>query len=130
ELAHLAEKHRCSVLLVRHLRKRGRGMAPIELSSAVRTEFLAGASPDGPIHPALVQVKSNLGRLAPSLGYSINNDGFSWTGPSKLTARDLMTDRPIAAGLPIRRLAAEWLREHLGEGQLSQYTVEAAAEQD
>ena len=32
-LARLAEKHRCCILLVRHLRKRGRGLASIELSS-------------------------------------------------------------------------------------------------
>jgi hypothetical protein len=61
----LAEKHRCCILLVRHLRKRGAGQASIELASAIRTEFLAGSSPDAPTRPALVQVKSNLGPLAP-----------------------------------------------------------------
>jgi RecA-family ATPase len=53
-LARLAEKHRCCILLVRHLRKRGAGQASIELSSAIRTEFLAGSSPDAPTRPALV----------------------------------------------------------------------------
>jgi hypothetical protein len=60
-LARLAEKHRCCILLVRHLRKRGRGLTSIELSAAVRTEFIAGSSPDVPTRPALVQVKSNFG---------------------------------------------------------------------
>ena len=84
-LARLAENHRCCILLVRHLRKRGRGLVPVELSAAVRTEFLAGSSPDAPARAALVQVKSNLGCLAPSLGYFIDHTGsFSWTGPSKL----------------------------------------------
>ena len=50
-LANLAERHRCCILLVRHLRKRGRGSASIELSAAVRTEFLAGSSPDAPPTP-------------------------------------------------------------------------------
>jgi AAA domain len=130
-LAHLAEKHRCCILLVRHLRRRGRGLASIELSAAVRTEFLAGSSPDAPTRPALVQVKSNLGCLAPSLGYLIDNTGaFSWTGPSTLTPEEVMTDRPIGAGLPRRKLAAEWLRQYLRDGQRSQYNVETAAQQD
>jgi putative DNA primase/helicase len=130
-LARLAEKHRCCILLVRHLRKRGAGQASIELSSAIRTEFLAGSSPDAPSRPALVQVKSNLGPLAPSLGYTMDQTGgFSWTGPSKLTPEELMTDRPIAAGLPRRKLVAEWLRQNLLEGKRTQYNLEAAAQRD
>jgi hypothetical protein len=54
--------------------------------------------------------------------------GFSWTGPSKLTPEELMTDRPIAAGLPRRKLVAEWLRQNLLEGKRSQYNIEAAAQ--
>jgi putative DNA primase/helicase len=130
-LARLAEKHRCCILLVRHLRKRGAGQASIELSSAIRTEFLAGSSPDAPTRPALVQVKSNLGPLAPSLGYTMDQTGgFSWTGTSKLTPEELMTDRPIAAGLPRRKLVAEWLRQNLLEGKRSQYNIETAAQRD
>jgi hypothetical protein len=130
-LARLAEKHRCCILLVRHLRKRGAGQASIDLSSAIRTEFLAGSNPDAPTRAALVQIKSNLGPLAPSLGYTIDQTGgFSWTGPSKLTPEELMTDRPIAAGLPRRKLVAEWLRQNLLEGKRSQYSIEAAAECD
>jgi putative DNA primase/helicase len=130
-LARLSEKHRCCILLVRHLRKRGAGQASIELSSAIRTEFLAGSNPDAPTCPALVQVKSNLGPLAPSLGYTIDQTGgFSWTGTSKLSPEELMTDRPIAAGLPRRKLVAEWLRQNLIEGKRSQYSIEVAAERD
>jgi AAA domain len=130
-LARLAEKHRCCILLVRHLRKRSGGQASIELSSAIRTEFLAGSNPDAPTRPALVQIKSNLGPLAPSLGYAIDQKGgFSWTGPSKLSPQELMTDRPIAAGLPTRKLVAEWLRQNLLEGMRKQYSIEADAHRD
>ena len=130
-LARLAEKHRCCILLVRHLRKRGRGLTSIELSAAVRTEFIAGSSPDAPTRPALVQVKSNLGCLAGSLGYLIDNTGaFSWTGPSALTPEEVMMDRPIDAGLPKRKRAAEWLRQYLRDGERSQYNIEFAAQQD
>jgi hypothetical protein len=130
-LALLAEKHRCCMLLVRHLRKRGAGLASIELSAAVRTEFLAASSPDAPTRPALMQMKSNLGCLAPSLGYIIDNSGaFSWTGPSALTPQEAMTDQPIGAGLPLRKLAGDWLRQYLLDGERSQYNVENAAQSD
>jgi hypothetical protein len=131
DLHHLAEKHRCCILLVRHLRKRGPALASIELSAAVRTEFLVGSSLDAPTLPALVQVKSNLGCLAPSLGYTIDDTGaFAWTGPSKLTPEEVTAARPIGAGLPTRKLAAEWLRKYLRDGGRSQYNIETAAQLD
>jgi hypothetical protein len=133
-LAQLAEKHRCCILLIRHVRHRGRNSAAVELSGAVRTEFLVGSSPDAPGISALVQTKSNLGPLAPALGYRIDPSrdpsAFYWTGPSKLTAEDLRMERPIAAGLPKRKLAAEWLRQQLSDGPLTQGTIELAAQRE
>ncbi len=41
-----------------------------------------------------------------------------------------MTDRPIAAGLPRRKLVAEWLRQNLLEGKRTQYNIETAAQRD
>jgi hypothetical protein len=132
-LAGLAEKHRCCILLVRHLRRRGRNSTAVELSSTVRTEFLVGSSPDAPSISALVQTKSNLGPLAPSLGFRIDSSSdpaFRWTGKGRLTPEDLQSDRPIGAGMPRRKLAAEWLRLQLSDGPLSQGTIERAAERD
>jgi hypothetical protein len=78
-----------------------------------------------------VQVKSKLGCLAASLGYIIDNTGaFPWTGPSTLTPEEVMTDRPIGAGLPLRKLAGEWLRRHLLGGERLQFNVENAAQRD
>jgi AAA domain len=136
-LARLAGKYSCCILLVRHLSKRSngraihRGLGSIELSGAVRTELLTGCSPDAPAYPALVHVKSNLGRLAPSIGYQIDDAGvFSWTGLSQLTPQELLADRPIGAGLPKRKLVAEWLRQNLQDGKRSQYNIEEAARRD
>ena len=41
-----------------------------------------------------------------------------------------MTDRPMGAGLPLRKLAAGWLRDYLSDGKRSQYDVETAARRD
>jgi hypothetical protein len=134
-LAQLAEKHNCCILLVRHLRRRGRSANTVELSGAVRSEFLVGSSPDAPAFSALVQTKSNLGPLAPSLGFLLAPESdlshaFNWTGPSTLAAEDLQTERPIGAGLPQRKLAAEWLRQQLAKGSRPQRDIECAALRD
>ena len=68
-LAKLAEKHRCAVLLLRHLSKQSggkaihRGLGSIDLTGAVRSELLAGSLPDDPTARALVHVKSNIGAI-------------------------------------------------------------------
>jgi hypothetical protein len=132
-LALLAHRHRCCILFVRHLSKRGgsRTTRSIELSGAVRTEFLAGSSSDAPSCSALLQVKSNLGPLAPALGYRIDDAGrFAWTGLSKLTPEEMLTDRPTGAGQPKRKFAAEWLRQSLQAGVRSQYSLEVDAQRD
>jgi putative DNA primase/helicase len=135
-LARLVERHRCCVLFIRHLSKRGVGRPPLrsqgslQISTALRTEFLAGCSPDAPSQPALLQVKSNLGPLAPPLSYRIDDAGFFWTGPSKLTLEDMLAIRPTGAGLPKRKFAGEWLYEYLQGGSQSQYNIETAAERD
>ena len=135
KLARLAERQHCCILFIRHLRKRGPGRpalrGPTEISATLRTEFLAGASPDAPSQPALLQIKSNLGPLAPALSYTIDDAGsFYWTGLSKLTREDMLADRPTGAGLPQRRFAGEWLREYLQNGSQTQGTIEIAAQRD
>ena len=137
KLARLAERHHCCILFIRHLSKRGpgrpalRGHGSTEISATLRTEFLAGASPDAPSQPALLQIKSNLGPLAPPLSYTIDDAGsFYWTGLSRLTREDLLADRPTGAGLPQRKFAGEWLRDYLQNGSQTQGTIEIAAERE
>jgi AAA domain len=137
KLARLAEKHRCCILLIRHLNKRGAGRpahpghGSTEISAALRTEFLAGASPDAPSQPTLLQVKSNLGPLALPLAYKIDDAGnFLWTGPSTLTPEEVLATRPTGAGRPERRFAGEWLRQYLQDGCETQGTIERDAQRD
>ena len=135
KLARLAESHHCCILLLRHLSKGGPGRPALrgqtEISATLRTEFLAGSSPDAPSQPVLLQIKSNLGPLAPPLSYEIDDAGtFSWTGLSKLTREEMLADRPTGAGLPLRKFAGEWLREYLQNGSQTQGTIEIAAGRD
>jgi hypothetical protein len=101
QLAGLAAAYHCCVLLVRTLSRTPSGRATagalgsIELAGAVRSHLVAGVSADNPGERALVQVKSNWGRLGPPLGYSIDEAGrFSWTGPSTLTLEQILAAVP------------------------------------
>jgi hypothetical protein len=137
-LAGLAEKYRCCILLIRHLPKRGpgrpahRSQGSADISEMLRTEFVAGTSPDAPSQPTLLQVKSTLGPLAPPLTYKIDDAGkFSWTGPSTLTPEELLAIRPTGAGRPERRFAGEWLRQYLQDGCFEkQVQIERDANRD
>jgi hypothetical protein len=135
KLARLAESQHCCILLLRHLSKGGPGRPALrgqtEISATLRTEFLAGSSRDAPSQPVLLQIKSNLGPLAPPLSYEIDDAGtFFWTGLSKITREEMLADRPTGAGLPLRKFAGEWLREYLQNGSQTQGTIEIAAGRD
>jgi hypothetical protein len=95
-LGQLASRHNCCVLLVRHLSKSSggraihRGLGSIDITGAARTELLAGTAPNEPNTRAMVQVKNNLGPYGDALGFTIGENGFSWTGKSDLTSGDLL----------------------------------------
>lgn len=132
-LARLAEEYSCCVLLLRHLGKAQtgraihRGLGSIDLTGAVRSEMLAGSSPDDPRQRAMVQIKNNLGAYGPALGYVIDETGrFRWTGESSLTQSDILA--PESAGHETARgEATEWLRTYLADGSRTAKEVEVAA---
>jgi hypothetical protein len=121
-LGALAEKHRCAVLCIRHLAKARAskaiygGMGSIDFTGAVRSVLLAGRSPAPSKARAFVQIKNNLAKEGPAIGYELGEQGFLWTGLSNLTAADL--NAPEEAVTPTTKSdeAAEWLREFLANG--------------
>ncbi len=132
-LSKLAEAHGCAVLILRHLSKQGnskaitRGLGSIDLTGAVRSEMLVGSLPDDEDCRAMIHVKSNVGRLAHSLGYEISDTGeFRWTGESSITAFDLLA----APEGPDRKLteATQWLAEKLKAGSAEKEEVCKQAE--
>jgi hypothetical protein len=136
-LSRLAEEHRCCNWLVRHLGKAPsgraihRGLGSIDLSAAVRTELLAGCSPDDPGQRALVQMKSNLGQFGPALGYSIEADGtFRWTGESELTAAALLAPESNEEETGAMAEAKDFLSRALAQGARSAKDVETEARQE
>ncbi|WP_324718017.1 AAA family ATPase [Carboxydochorda subterranea] len=131
-LARVATDFHCSVLVLRHLSKEARdralyrGLGSIDLAAVARSVLLAGADPKSPGDRALVHIKSNLGPRGPSLGYRIDKDGFAWTGPSTLTAVDLLAPERAAGEAQVERAKA-FLVNLLQGGPVPQAQVEEEA---
>jgi hypothetical protein len=121
-LGQLASKHNCCVLLVRHLSKNSsgraihRGLGSIDISGAARTELVTGTAPDDPKSRALVQIKNNLGPYGDSLGFTIGENGFVWTGKSELTPGDLFASDCETETRSNISLAVEFLKSELASG--------------
>jgi hypothetical protein len=106
-LDELAERHRCTVLMSRHLRKASSarslygGLGSIAFIGACRLAYLAGVDPNDPTRSILAQNKSNLGPLTSSLAYTIaSTNGAAcvhWLGESTWNAADLGRRRPTRA---------------------------------
>jgi len=134
-LARLAEQNGCTILLVRHLRKRGvakalyRGLGSIGIVGASRAALMVAPHPADPDLRVLAVVKSNLARSAPALGFRVREEPgralVEWTGPLDLTADDL--GLPAPAELRPRDRAADWLYRELANGPRKTVELVAAA---
>lgn len=98
ELAAIAEEHAAAIILVHHVNK-GQGQQALmraagsyDLAAAVRIAHLFGVSPSDDTLRAMIGVKSNLSAGSAPIGCRIDADGrFTWTGPSALTAEDVLS---------------------------------------
>jgi len=133
-LARLAQERQCCILLLRHLAKSNtgraihRGLGSVDFTGAVRTELLAGSAADDPESRALVMLKSNLGRFAPSLAYRIDSSGFRWLGNTNLRASDVLAaEMPRGDGASTE--VDDWLRNCLADGSKPANDVFAEAKE-
>jgi hypothetical protein len=100
-LMYLADKHRCALLLQRHLNKQGgsralyRGLGSIAFVAACRFALLVGRDPEEPGRCVLAQVRNSLAGSQPSLVYRLTTEGgnlptVEWLGTSPLSADELL----------------------------------------
>lgn len=136
QLAAIAERRGCAILAVRHLGKaRGGGHAlnagigSIDFTAAARSILLVGQDPDEPAKRALVHTKSNLAPVGESVGYSIEDGKFYWTGPSDLTAERILAAPSGEEERGSISDAVDFLKTALCNGKRDSKAVEADARQ-
>lgn len=139
-LAQLAERYECAVLIVRHLAKSAssraihRGLGSIDFSAAARSVLLAGSRPGEPPMHALVHMKCNVGKMAPSLGYEIREEAgqvsLRWTGESSLTANDILAAEAPREDSGRIENARSFLREALEGGPVPVEDLRRLAEKE
>lgn len=134
-LARLAERHRCAVLVVRHLSKSPegralyRGLGSIDLAAAARSVLLVAPHPDNRKLRVLAHVKSNLVEAGVSLTFAIGPTGFEWVGTENIQADRLLgppTDPDEKSRL---EEAVEFLRQMLADGPVPAREIEQAAKE-
>ena len=131
-LREIAERTDISVVMVRHLNKRGgrhalyRGSGSIGLVAATRSALLVGRSPDDPDLRVLCQTKSNLGPLAPGLLFEpvSSPEGVvvvEWRGKCAYTPEDLLGPPQSGGGRQAEAMA--FLNNLLSTGPVEQRAV-------
>ncbi|MBS1806820.1 MAG: AAA family ATPase [Acidobacteria bacterium] len=122
-LADIAEKLDTSLLLIRHFNKakghgdsRQAGMSSIDWRAAARVELLVGIDPDNPAQRAIIHDKHNLSEKGKSLGFTIRDGQFFWTGESELTAARILSMGGSEEDVQGRNDAEDFLREVLRAG--------------
>lgn len=101
-LADIAARYKCAIVALRHLTKGGkdkalyRGIGSIDFVASCRSVLLVGCDPEDPSKRGFVHLKSNLAPFGPSIGYSVNDGDFQWTGPCDLTAAKIHSADPTA----------------------------------
>ena len=122
-LRDIAEKLDTSLLALRHFNKakghgdsRAAGMSSIDWRASARVELLVGVDPDDPTKRAIIHDKHNLSEKGKSLGFTIRDGQFFWTGESDLTAARILSIGGNEEETQGRNDAEDFLREVLKNG--------------
>lgn len=135
-LGKIARVRRCAVLVLGHLNKNTnakplhRVMGSVDFTGAARSVLFVGHDPDNKGAKALVHIKSNVGPIGPSLGYSIEDGVFGWTAESDLDADRMCEPAQTREARETHQECAEWLRHYLiTNGATPNAEIEAKAKE-
>jgi putative DNA primase/helicase len=128
-LTDLAEKHKCSILAIRHLGKSGKGKAiysglgSIDFAAAARSILLAGEHKGQTL---IAHVKSSLAPRGNSIRYEIQEGTVIWAGSSDVTADQMVSDLP-GPDDNARAEARDFIGNLLGSGPMKSKDVQVHA---
>ena len=137
----LAARHKCAILLIRHLNKRGgsqalyRGGGSIGFIGLSRSAWLIAHDPADKRRRVLAQLKNNLAPPQPGLAYSFPADENApttifWLGTSAHTADQLLAAAGSAPPLPTsRERAKDFLKSILEDGPKTSTEIWRLAEE-
>ena len=148
-LTRLAERKEICILFLRHLAKSSggraihKGLGSIDITAAMRTEFLIGNRADEPLNKALILIKTNNGVYPPPVAFTIEPltteiDGSSiktakltWKGVSNLTLADLTGSETKTSTKTKTQveLAMDYLAQELKDGKKLQKELVEDADQ-
>lgn len=136
-LNRIARQSGCSVLLLGHLNKNSQAkplhriMGSVDFSGASRSVLMVGQDPDDFTKRAMTHIKSNVGPIGPSLGYSIDDGIFGWIGESELDADRMCEPAQTREARLSRQEAERWIIDHLAQhGFASKDEMQSRAKDD
>lgn len=96
QLAALAEKYKCAIILIGHMNKAAgnkaayRGMGSIDFYAVARSVLLVGRVEGEPNIRAMVQIKNNLAEFGHAKAFRLSEEGFRWLGDYEITADEVL----------------------------------------
>ena len=124
-LGDYAKRHTCSIVLISHMSKPGRGehsaldrlLGSSDFRNAARSIVIVGRDPNDKETRVFAHGKNSIGEPGPSQKYHISSAGITYDGPSDLTADDIISQAAQSRNKPAVTLteAMRKLDELLGE---------------
>ncbi len=137
ELARLAAHYNVAVVCVTHLNKGGQGqkavyraMGSLAFTAAARVVLLVAKHPDNPSKRVVVPIKSNIGREATGLVYTINDGRLEWLVEPVPFEADALENGDAAEQADALGEAVEWLGAALAGGPRRARDLVGEAEAD
>ncbi len=119
-LASIAERTKCAVVLVGHMNKSGsgknlyRGLGSIDIAAIARSVLMVQRDSVNPQIRYMFPIKSNLAPEGQPFAFSLNNDtGFSWVGAC---STDYVENEPTQAPVSKIAVAQSYLKTLLSTG--------------
>ena len=133
-LGELASRHRVAMVAVTHLNKGGgsnplyRAMGSLGFVAAARAAWLVARDPDDKDRRLFLPTKNNLGPDDHGMAFRIVDSRLEWEAePVLATAAEMLSAEPATPSASKLDAAAEWLRDELASGPVSQAELERLA---
>lgn len=129
QLARLAQRKRCAIIMIGHMTKGNgkglyRGLGSIDIAAAARSVLLVARLKNQPEVRILAHVKSNLAPLGESIVFSVNSkSAITWMRKSKLTAEQILEESYEEQGSKMDR-AMSIIKECMKSGECSANVVQ------